>query len=44
MKGNTDYILAEICEDCAFRDEKGCLMSPCPFMPQSESEEEELAK
>lgn len=41
VKHLEDFVLAEICRDCGFGDENGCLMNPCIFMPQGEEEEEE---
>ena len=34
-----NYILADMCKECAYGDEQGCVMKPCVYFPFDNEEE-----
>lgn len=41
VKENNEYILADICKNCAFGDEEGCLLDPCIYLEFIEEDEKD---
>jgi hypothetical protein len=41
VKDGDEYVLSDICRECAFGDEKGCIMLKCIAVPDYEEDEED---